>query len=412
MIEPRVAVDDPRRVATTSPRRRSSTRSTRSSPTNTLRYSLLQHLLAKGEKGGSREIASFEIARFVLPEAPGRGHDLRPDARHAAQPRATDFILRVNASSGLNFDGRLTWDTHFDQVTSASVTAIRHGRRPLSRALALRQPPGHHSGRGRPRRLGPAPDRRRACRSSRGVSVSTSRRTTTSRRASMLESRSLLTLQASCFKILVEYRDLAHRGDAVAGLPGGADAEERGQLPRLHRKPARDEGSDGGTLRPAGPLPPSKHRIRTRHSSILAAPFPRLRACGRESAVGRGRGLQRTPSSIDPAALPWSSRGRRHPGRCWTTGPPDVPVLRESSCFRPAARCSLRGSSGSRSRRRPRTRIGSTLSGRRRLRLRHDPRRLHGGCGTLGARLGRLRAERVHSRTTPPARSSRRSRSI
>ena len=36
----------------------------------------------------------------------------------------------------------------------------------------------------------------------------------------MLESRSLLTLQAACFKILAEYRDLAHREKCRPGTSG------------------------------------------------------------------------------------------------------------------------------------------------------------------------------------------------
>ncbi len=50
-------------------------------PTNALRYSLLQHLLAKGEKGGSREIASFEIARYYYFRLPGEGTASRGESR-------------------------------------------------------------------------------------------------------------------------------------------------------------------------------------------------------------------------------------------------------------------------------------------------------------------------------------------
>ena len=149
--------------------------------TNALRYSLFQHLLAKGEKGGSREVASFEIARFYYFLLPGEKSPSGPGPV-AQRSSPTDFILRVSAAQGLNFDSRVTWDTHFGQVTAASITAILTRRRAHARAFALRQPPGRDPRRGRPRRLRAAPRLGRHARSSRTGSVSTSRRTTTSRR--------------------------------------------------------------------------------------------------------------------------------------------------------------------------------------------------------------------------------------
>lgn len=174
--------------------------------TNALRYSLLQHLLAKGEQGGSREIASFEIARTYAFRLPGEG---TPSGASAVAQRTspTDFILRVNAAQGLNFDSRVTLDTHFSQVTSASVTAILTGG---ERSLALSLFDSHPV-------VIPAaadPGASAQLRVSGGLPILPKRlrfdveANYDLTKGKMLESRSLLTLQASCFKILVEYRDL------------------------------------------------------------------------------------------------------------------------------------------------------------------------------------------------------------
>ena len=124
--------------------------------TNSLRYSLLQHLLAKGDKGGSREIA---------------------------------------------------WDSHFGQVTAASVTAILSGN---DRSLALSLFDSHPV-------IIPAeadPGASAQLRISGGTPILPRRLRLDVEanydltKGKMLESRSLLTLSASCFRILVEYRDL------------------------------------------------------------------------------------------------------------------------------------------------------------------------------------------------------------
>jgi LPS-assembly protein len=175
-------------------------------PTNSLRYSLLQHLLAKGEKGGSREIASFEIARYYYFRLPGEGTAYGPTPG-VQRTSPTDFILRVNAAQGLNFDSRVTLDSHFSQVTAASVTAILTGG---ERSLALSLFDSH------PVVLPPAvdPGASAQLRISGGVPILPKRLRFDVEAnydltlGKMLESRSLLTLQASCFKILVEYRDL------------------------------------------------------------------------------------------------------------------------------------------------------------------------------------------------------------
>jgi hypothetical protein len=175
-------------------------------PTNVIRYSLLQHLLAKGDQGGSREIASFEVARQYFVRLPGEGTAFGP-ALTAQRSSPWDFILRMNAASSLNLDVRTTWDSHADQVTSASVTAVVSGaERSLSLSLFDSHPivPPATSDPGASAQLrfaGGMPILPKRLRFDVEANYDLSK-------GRMLESRTLLTLQAACFKILAEYRDL------------------------------------------------------------------------------------------------------------------------------------------------------------------------------------------------------------
>ena len=175
-------------------------------PTNVIRTSLLQHLLAKGDQGGSREIASFEVARQYFVRLPGESTaaGAQPDTQRSSP---WDFILRVNATSSLNLDVRTTWDSHANQVTSASVTAVVSG---AERSLALSLFDSHPV-------IVPAeldPGASAQLRVSAGMPILPKRlrfdveANYDLSKGRMLESRTLLTLQAACFKILAEYRDL------------------------------------------------------------------------------------------------------------------------------------------------------------------------------------------------------------
>jgi LPS-assembly protein len=175
-------------------------------PTNVIRYSLLQHFLAKGDQGGSREIASFEIARSYYMRLPGESTAFPLDAS-VQKSSPLDFILRVNATSALNLDMRTTWDPHANQVTSASVTAMMSkAERSLSLSLFDSHPvivpaeldPGASA---QLRFAGGMPILPKRLRFDVEANYDLSK-------GRMLESRTLLTLQAACFKILAEYRDL------------------------------------------------------------------------------------------------------------------------------------------------------------------------------------------------------------
>ena len=175
-------------------------------PANVVRYSLLQHLLAKGDEGGSREIASFEVARRYFFRLPGGGtaFPIDPSVQRSSP---WDFILRVNAASSLNLDVRTTWDSHANQWTSASVTLAVSG---AERSLALSLFDSHPVI--LPAELDPGASAQ--VRVSGGLPILPKRlrfdveANYDLTKGRMLESRTLLTLQADCFKILAEFRDL------------------------------------------------------------------------------------------------------------------------------------------------------------------------------------------------------------
>ncbi len=165
-------------------------------PSHAVRYALVQRLLAKEKSGASREIASFEVSRlhyFQLPVgAPAT----------TARDSPLDAVLRVNAGSSLNFDARAAWDLEAGVVTSTSVSANLGSS---SRSLRFSYYDSRPVGSVRPStqlRIGGGtailPKNLRLDLEA-NYDVGQGR---------MLEWRSLLTWEASCFKILGEYRDL------------------------------------------------------------------------------------------------------------------------------------------------------------------------------------------------------------
>jgi LPS-assembly protein len=173
---------------------------------NVLRYGLVQRLIAKGKQGGSREIASLEISRPYYFKLPGEGTPGGPSPT-LTKNAPVDAILRVNATSTLNFDARATYDTHFGQLTAASLTANVAGK-DWSAALSVFD--------SKPVSPPPLPDVPASAQLRFGVGAYILPKRLRLdvlgnydlTRGRMLESRWLLTVEAACFKILMEYRDL------------------------------------------------------------------------------------------------------------------------------------------------------------------------------------------------------------
>ena len=126
----------------------------------------------------------------------------RRDRRTTGRDSPLDATLRVNAGSALNFDARATWDLKAGLVTSSSVSAnIGSAERSLRFSYYDSRPVG-----------APVPSTQLRFG---GGSMVIPKRLRLDLEANydvgqgrMLEWRSLVTWEASCFKILGEYRDL------------------------------------------------------------------------------------------------------------------------------------------------------------------------------------------------------------
>jgi len=177
--------------------------------TSSITYALVQRLLAKQKQGSTREIASLEFNRTHLFRLPGEGTPAGPSP-YAESDGPLNAILRVNASSALNLDARAAWDLQHGQMTSASLTAILSGKESnlalslfSSNPVIVPPPPA-----GSPptsstqiRVYGGTPILRKRLR----IDVQTNYDISLGR---MLESRTLVTWEHPCFKILAEYRNI------------------------------------------------------------------------------------------------------------------------------------------------------------------------------------------------------------
>ncbi len=177
------------------------------SPDHSVKYALVQRLLGKGKQGGSREIASLEISRtyyFRLPDygaAPVTG---------LTKSSPVDTILRVNPTANFNVDARATWDPIAAQITAASLSANLNAKDKMLSLSYFETNPTAAT-------CTPTPDV--PCVSTQirifgGMPIIPKRLRLDLQTnydlslSKLLEFRTLLTLEASCYKILFEYRDL------------------------------------------------------------------------------------------------------------------------------------------------------------------------------------------------------------
>jgi hypothetical protein len=164
-------------------------------PSHAVRYALVQRLLGKEKSGVSREVASLEVSRSHYLELP-------VGVPEGGRDSPLDAVLRVNAGSALNFDARAAWDLTAGVVTSTSVSAnIGSAARFLRFSLYDSRPVGAPTPSTQLRFGGGSAILPKALRLDVEANYDIAR-------SRMLEWRSLLTWEASCFKILAEYRDL------------------------------------------------------------------------------------------------------------------------------------------------------------------------------------------------------------
>ena len=163
-------------------------------PSHAVRYSLFQRLLGKEARGASRELASLELSRTHYVEA--------PVGQPALRDSPLDAVLRVNFGPALNLDARTSWDLEKDLVTATSVSAnVGSATRFLRFSWYESRPAEGVKPSSQVRFGGGAPLLPNRLRVDVEANYDLSQ-------GKMLEWRSLLTWEASCFKILGEYRDL------------------------------------------------------------------------------------------------------------------------------------------------------------------------------------------------------------
>lgn len=168
-------------------------------PESSVRYALVQRLLGKPKQGFPQEIASLEVSKLHYFRAPGASS--RPGSSPVEVKTPWETVLRVNTGPALSLDARASYDAEARQVTAASVSAnLSKGERSLSLSLFDSRPVGLPSS-AQLRLSGGTPVIPRRLRLDlQGVYDLP--------QSKFMEFRGLLTVEASCFKILVEYRDL------------------------------------------------------------------------------------------------------------------------------------------------------------------------------------------------------------
>ena len=178
---------------------------------NQVRYAIVNRLLARptgATVGSAVEIASLEIGQTYAFEPPQLFLPV-PAAFEQRKLGPVDGILRISQGGLLQVDGRLSYDTYSDQITSTSVTAGVNwqanyanvswfGSRPV---LATPLPPGSPSLNTDTFRIGAGVDLGKYFRIDTNVNYDASQNL-------VLEDRTLLTYKGSCFTIFVELREL------------------------------------------------------------------------------------------------------------------------------------------------------------------------------------------------------------
>lgn len=180
-------------------------------PVHAIRYALVQRLLGKKKQAPARELASLEVGQTYYVRLPGEGTPAGPSPV-AARRSPLDVVLRVSGGANLALDGRLAWDLAAGQVISSSLTAAfssseRSLRLSLFDSNPVAPPLSTASARSTQLRVGggtPILPKLLRLDVEANYDVSKGR---------MLESRTLLTFEGSCFKVLTEYRDLRITGN-------------------------------------------------------------------------------------------------------------------------------------------------------------------------------------------------------
>jgi LPS-assembly protein len=177
---------------------------------NQIRYAIVNRLLARPADakagGGANEIASLEIAQthaFTLPQNPS-GTSSSFDA-FATRTGPLEANLRLVPGGFFSFDGRLAYDLNGPQITAVSVATSVNWRTNYVNATWFSSQPRPVNG--------IAASRTDQIRVAAGVDIGKSFRLDTqlnydARENRLLEDRSLLTFNGSCYALFLEVRQL------------------------------------------------------------------------------------------------------------------------------------------------------------------------------------------------------------
>ena len=177
---------------------------------NQIRYAIVNRLLARpaeAKSGGATEIASLEIAQTHAFQPPQQSSGASTFDSFANLTGPLEASLRVSPGSFLSVDGRVAWDTHVERVTAVSLAASVNWKTNYVNATWFGSQP-----------VVPVNDattspRTDTIRVAAGLDLSKAFRVDTqlnydAQQGLLLEDRSLLTFNGSCYAIFFEVRQL------------------------------------------------------------------------------------------------------------------------------------------------------------------------------------------------------------
>ena len=177
---------------------------------NQVRYAIVNRLLARPAEtkaGGATEIASLEIAQtraFRLPQLASETSSSFES--FAAKTGPIEGVLRVAPGSLFSLDGRVAYDTHVDRITAVSFATSVNWKTNYVNATWFGSSPAPVAG-------STVTTRTDQIRVSAGVDLYKSLRVDTqlnydAQQNRLLEDRSLLTFNGSCYSLFLEVRQL------------------------------------------------------------------------------------------------------------------------------------------------------------------------------------------------------------
>ena len=177
---------------------------------NQVRYAIVNRLLARPAEtkaGGATEIASLEIAQtraFRLPQLASETSSSFES--FAAKTGPIEGALRVAPGSLFSLDGRVAYDTHVDRITAVSFATSVNWKTNYVNATWFGSSPAPLAG-------STMTTRTDQIRVSAGVDLYKSLRVDTqlnydAQQNRLLEDRSLLTFNGSCYSLFLEVRQL------------------------------------------------------------------------------------------------------------------------------------------------------------------------------------------------------------